>query len=146
VESSRIDEGGMQGFVASHDGYASRFGIIHERMITLRDGGHLLEGRDRFHKPDGGKPRDRDDAVSVRFHVHPDLEVLRDDHDRIALSAGNGEAWVFSCDTVSPVIEESIFFAGLTGPRRTLQIVLAFRASQTDAVRWRFTRTVLGRG
>lgn len=144
VESRRIDERGMQGFVAHHDGYVPAFGLVHERMLILADDGATLVGRDRFFRPDGGKPRFQKDHVAVRFHIHPGIEILRDDHDRIALSTTGAETWIFSCAEAVPVIEESIYFAGLSGPRRNMQIVLSFQASETDVVRWRFKRMAIG--
>ena len=39
------------------------------------------------------------------------------------------------------MVEDSIFFAGLSGPRKSRQIVLAFKASEVQEVRWRMTRT-----
>ena len=42
---------------------------------------------------------------------------------------------------VAPEVEESIFFAGLGGPRRSRQIVLAFKASEVSEVHWQLTRT-----
>src|SRR5690606_12167090 len=44
----RTDAEGRQGFIASHDGYPSRFGLIHERQLTLSAGGSVLEGIGRF--------------------------------------------------------------------------------------------------
>ena len=43
--------------------------------------------------------------------------------------------------SLDPSIEESIFFAGLSGPRKTRQIVLSFKASDINEVRWQLTRT-----
>ncbi len=140
VRSRRTDAGGTQGFVASHDGYVPLFGIVHERELSLGAEGAVLDGVDRFHRPDGSAPRDRDDAVAIRFHVHPDVILLRDKAQRLVLSAGEDNHWRFECEAVKPSVEESIFFAGLTGPRRNLQIVLHFRASQRQEVRWRFAR------
>ncbi|APH74070.1 heparinase II/III family protein [Aquibium oceanicum] len=140
VRSRRTDAAGTQGFVASHDGYVSQVGVVHERELSLGAEGAVLDGVDRFHRPDGSAPRDRDDAVAVRFHVHPDVNLLRDKAQRLVLSAGEDNHWRFECEAVKPAVEESIFFAGLTGPRRNLQIVLHFRASQNREVRWRFLR------
>lgn len=141
VESRRTDDAGRQGFVAGHDGYARRFGILHERELTLSGGGDVLAGRDRFLRPDGGPVRDggRDDVV-IRFHVHPDTDLMRDAHDRLVLTAEGADTWLFTSPDVAPEVEESIFFAGLGGPRRSRQIVLPFRASELPEVRWRFDR------
>ena len=81
------------------------------------------------------------DAVSVRFHLHPDVELFRDDRDRLVLATQQGERWTLASPDVTPAVEESVFFASLGGPRRTRQIVLSFKASALNQIRWRFTRT-----
>jgi uncharacterized heparinase superfamily protein len=48
---------------------------------------------------------------------------------------------VFTASEVVPEVEESIYFAGLGGPRRSRQIVLAFKASDLSEVHWQLTRT-----
>jgi uncharacterized heparinase superfamily protein len=142
VPCERLDTDGMQGFVASHDGYVARFGLFHERELTLSDGGNLVEGTDRFFRPGGAPARKNGpDLVTVRFHVHPDIQVYRDKKGRLVLAAGGADSWAFTCDAVTPTIEESIFFAGLAGPRRTSQIVLSFKASEMPEVGWQLTRT-----
>ena len=141
VPCERTDADGAQGFVASHDGYVSRFGLFHERELTLSEGGGLLAGRDRFLRPGGATARNNGrDFVTVRFHIHPDVELFRDDQERLVLTAPNADRWVMSCHEVVPELDESIFFAGLGGPRRTRQIVLSFKASEIREVRWQFSR------
>jgi uncharacterized heparinase superfamily protein len=144
VSCQRIDDAGRQGFVARHDGYAQRFGIVHERELILSGNGDVLTGRDRFLNSAGGALRDNDrDLVTVRFHLHPDIALFRDDHGRFVLTAPGAERWSFTCAEVMPDVEESIYFAGLGGPRRSRQIVLAFRASEVPEVRWLFMRSGL---
>src|SRR5690606_30293033 len=73
VPCRRLDGDGRQGFVASHDGYAQRFGIVHEREMTLSVRGDLLAGCDRFLPAAGRTIRDNGaDRVAIRFHLHPD--------------------------------------------------------------------------
>lgn len=142
VPSRRLDGGGMQGFVASHDGYVGRFGIVHEREMRLSDGGALLEGVDRFFQAGGERPRDNGrDLVAVRFHLHPDVALLRDERGLLVLAAPGMDAWTFEAREVEPQVEESIYFAGLGGPRRSRQIVLSFKASAAPELSWRFLRT-----
>ncbi|TIX35121.1 MAG: heparinase, partial [Mesorhizobium sp.] len=83
------------------------------------------------------------DFVTVRFHVHPDINLLQDEHDRLVLAADQGDTWVFTCTEVVPEVEESIYFAGLGGPRRSRQIVVAFKASELSEVHWQLTRTTI---
>lgn len=142
VSSERLDDGTRQGFLACHDGYAQRFGILHERELVLSANGNVLTGRDRFLPAGNGAIRSGGrDAVAIRFHIHPDASLFRDEHDRLVLAAEGGDIWVFTSPQVQPEVEESIFFAGIVGPRRSRQIVLHFQASALAEVHWQFVRT-----
>jgi uncharacterized heparinase superfamily protein len=147
VRCDRSDGKDSQGFVAVHDGYAARFGIWHERALTLTQGGDVLKGKDRFFAA-GGKPASNNgrDFVTVRFHVHPDMSLTTDKQGRLSIGARSADTWVFTASGAEPTVEESIFFAGLSGPRKTFQIVLAFKASEQPEVRWQFTRVGLAGG
>ena len=138
----RTDQPGTQGFIASHDGYVARFSLYHERELSLSDGGNVLAGIDRFLRSGGAAARNNGrDFVTVRFHLHPDVELFQDEQDRLVLTAPNADRWVIPATRSRPSIEELIYFAGLGGPRRSRQIVLAFKASEFQEVHWQLTRT-----
>jgi uncharacterized heparinase superfamily protein len=141
VRCERRDDHERQAFIAAHDGYYARFGIHHERSVALSEGGSLLSGIDRF-VVTGDKSKDGD-LVAVRFHVHPDIVVEEDQHEWFALQGPGTDRWTFTATSVEPVIEDSIFFAGLSGPRRTKQIVLAFQLAELQEVRWQFRRVAI---
>ncbi|WP_269931988.1 heparinase II/III family protein [Aminobacter sp. HY435] len=142
VPCQRIDKTGIQGFVARHDGYAHRFGLHHEREVTLSAGGNILSGFDRILSGSNGAIKnDGRDFVTVRFHVHPDVQLFRDQKDRLVLTGPDLDTWVFVSPDVAAEVEESIYFAGLGGPRRSHQIVLSFKASDISEVHWQFSRT-----
>lgn len=140
VQRQRLDSPGTKGFLASHDGYVSRFGLIHERELVLLEEGIRLRGMDRFYQPDGTQPQ-RACAAAVRFHVHPDIELYRDDEGLLILAGSGTDTWVFTCEEVQPVVEESIFFAAVAGACRSRQIVLHFDVTQVQEVNWQFVRT-----
>lgn len=142
VACRRDDKDGAHRFAASHDGYLARFGLIHERRLALSHGGDLLEGIDRVVRADGSPAAEgRGDTLAVRFHVHPEIELYRDDSGRLILAGAATDTWVFVCEDVAPVVEESIFFAGLGGPRKSRQIVLHAAAAQQPELRWQFRKT-----
>ncbi len=141
VPCQRIDDKDRQGFVARHDGYAARFGLLHERQMAMTGNGNVLSGRDRFLPVEGRAARSGQDMVAVRFHVHPDVVLARDERERLVLAAEGGDHWLFTSPEVEPEVEESIYFAGLGGPRRSRQIVLHFRAGEMPEVRWQLIRT-----
>src|SRR5262249_11480225 len=97
----------------------------------------------------GGKPAKSGerDIVAVRFHVHPDIAIEEDKQEWFILQGAGTDSWTFAVSGVEPIVEESIFFAGLSGPRKTKQIVLSFNPTQFPELRWQFRRTsVAGNG
>lgn len=145
VTCERMDSKGVHAFVASHDGYVRSFGLYHERELALSEHGNLLEGSDRFFRSGRRPPAaDSRDTVAVRFHIHPDVALYRDKEGRLVLAGDGSDTWVFTCVAVEPVVEESLFFAGLSGPRRSSQIVLHFRAAALPRIDWRLTRGQAG--
>ena len=142
VPTQRLDKPGIHGFVARHDGYAQRFGLHHERELSLSAGGSILSGCDRILRV-GKTPIKNDgrDLVTIRFHVHPDVQLFRDQKERLVLTGPDIDTWVFTSPDVASEVEESIYFAGLGGPRRSRQIVLSFKASEISEVHWQFSRT-----
>ncbi|CAN7532926.1 heparinase II/III family protein [Aminobacter sp. LjRoot7] len=142
VPTQRLDKPGIHGFVARHDGYAQRFGLHHERELSLSAGGSILSGCDRILRV-GKAPIKNDgrDLVTIRFHVHPDVQLFRDQKERLVLTGPDIDTWVFISPDVAAEVEESIYFAGLGGPCRSRQIVLSFRASEISEVHWQFSRT-----
>lgn len=147
VACDRHDVDKKQSFRAGHDGYQSRYGLIHEREIILSYDGSVIEGKDRIVRPGGAtaKAGDNDRAI-VRFHLHPDVELFRDEADRFVLTGQGADTWVFTTSVDEVLAEESLFFAGIAGPQKTSQLVLNFKASEVPEINWRLTRTAIGKG
>lgn len=140
VHCTRMDSPGVHAFVARHDGYVARFGLYHEREMALSAEGNVLEGTDRIFRKGGEVPKANGrDAVTVRFHLHPDVALFENGRGHLVLDS-DGERWEFSCEELAPQVEESLFFAGLGGPRRSRQIVLNYAASDHPEIHWRLVR------
>lgn len=120
IETRRIDTEKGTTVIASHDGYASRFAVRHEREITLSPQGLALTGADRLIPI-----HERKSAVgfAIRFHVHPDVRVSTAQSGDVLLKTPSGEGWRVRAS--APItIEESIYLGGDT-VRRTEQLVIA---------------------
>jgi uncharacterized heparinase superfamily protein len=124
--------------LASHDGYAREFGVVHTRLIRLGADGRALDGEDSFTPANGNAfPARPPDEYAIRFHLHPSVKASRlADGRGVILLLPDREVWTFATygDTVE--IEESVFLAGPDGPRRAAQIVIYGHARKTPAVRW----------
>lgn len=138
VAVAREDRPGAVILRAAHDGYAQRFGILHERTIVLADDGTRLEGEDAFISADGHRPlRAARDKFAVRFHVHPTVKATRlSDGCGAMLMASDKDVWRFIVHDGRVELEDSVYLAGAEGPRRTVQLVIYGHARNTERVVW----------
>lgn len=145
VPVNRQDSDDVQSFSASHDGYASNAGLAHQRQIALRHAGSVIAGRDSFVTPAGQPLRPGSKVgIDIRFHVHPKVRLAVNAEGLIELTANRDDTWVFTCTEIAPHTEDSVFFAGISGPQKTKMIVLQFATADHPEVNWQFTRTKLG--
>jgi uncharacterized heparinase superfamily protein len=122
VESERRETPHGWRVEAYHDFYLAKFGIRHQRELTLSRQGTKLTGCDRLLR---SRERSRRGTVpfAVRFHIHPDVRISPSHRGDILLKLPNGEGWRFRHGgDVS--VEESVY-VGHGGVRRTGQLVLA---------------------
>src|SRR6186997_2472491 len=124
----------------SHDGYATRFGVIHQRMLRLSPDGRRLDGEDVFAPANGDSlPARRGDNFAVRFHLHPLVKASRhSDGHGVMLVLPSKEVWTFDAYEERVELEESVYLAGPDGPRRSVQIVIHGRARDVSRVQWTF--------
>jgi len=131
---------------ATHDGYASRFGLLHQRSWRLSADGTRLDGEDVFFTEDGEPvPLDAPDTFVIRFHLHPNVKASRrTDGSSVLLVLPSRESWLFSAPNMEVEVEESVFLSATDGPRRTSQIVIADEVRALPRVVWTFIRAPQG--
>lgn len=137
VDVERRDQASGQSLTIEHDGYAPRFGLLHQRRLALRHDGRRLDGVDaiRAARPAGRIERQ---PFAVRFHMHPYVRLrrVRDGHAVLCVLP-DGARWLFETTALAH-IEESIFFAAPDGPRACAQIVIAGETQSGVEVAWSF--------
>lgn len=126
VELSRDETAGICRIEASHDGYARRFGLIHERRLTLSPDGKQLDGEDRLVVATSKKRRGDLIPFAVRFHLAPAIEVTATaDGQGALLRIRGGSVWRFRCRGGQLGVEDSLWVDGQAQPHATLQLVVA---------------------
>ncbi len=94
---------------ASHDGYASRFGLIHRRILILRDDGSELRGEDLLVPAKGRGGRGKV-SFAVRFHIGPGIEArLTENRQGAGLALPDGSYWQFVSSGGEVSIEDSLW-------------------------------------
>ena len=109
---------------ASHDGYAARYGLVHRRILILRDDGTELRGEDLL-VPNGRKGKRGKVGYAIRFHLGPDIEVgLAEDGQGVGLALPDGSYWQFRSGSGEVTVEESIWADGQGRPVPVQQLVV----------------------
>ncbi len=109
---------------ASHDGYASRFGLIHRRILILRDDGTELRGEDLL-VPAKGKGARGKVGFAIRWHVGPGIEIgLSENRQGAGLALPDGSYWQFISSGGELAVEDSIWADKHGRPVAIQQLVL----------------------
>lgn len=116
---------------ASHDGYAARFGLIHRRVLILREDGSELRGEDLL-VPAGKKGKRGKIGFAIRFHIGPGIELgLSEDKRGAGLALPDGSYWQFRLPGAQDgeaegelAIEESMWVDGQGQPHPIQQLVI----------------------
>jgi len=115
---------------ASHDGYAGRLGLIHRRILMLRDDGTELRGEDLL-VPARGKAKRGKVPYAVRFHLGPGVEVTPTaGGSGASLVLPDGSYWQFVAKSETLEIDESLWVDGEGRPHPVQQLVLQGMASR----------------
>jgi uncharacterized heparinase superfamily protein len=109
---------------ASHDGYASRFGLTHRRILILRDDGTELRGEDLL-VPAGRRAKRGKIPYAIRFHLGPGIEATLTESKRgVHLALPDGSYWQFLSVGGEVGIDESLWVDGEGRPHAVHQLVI----------------------
>jgi uncharacterized heparinase superfamily protein len=134
VPCQRQEEEGSQWIAASHDGYRSRFGLVHSRQLFLSADGDDLRGEDRLEGRAG-------ESFTIRFHLHPGVQVsMLEGGGAALLRLAGGAGWRLRAQGAQLGLAESVYL-GAGEIRKTQQVVLSGHVgSQGALVRWAIRR------
>ncbi len=138
VKRETLTEGAL--LDVSHDGYAQRFGLLHERRIALKADGAQLVGEDRLAAAASAAPA-APETFALRFHLHPSVVAQRAGEDTaVVIDLADGQRWMFDAGGLPVQLEESVFFASPEGARACQQIVVSGKAEPGVEVQWALSR------
>lgn len=120
---------------ASHDGYASRYALVHRRILALSADGLELRGEDVL-EPSGKRGKRGKVGFAIRFHLGPGIEAgLSQDKRGAGLSLPDGSYWQMrlggDIGDAELAIEESLWVDGDGRPHGTSQLVIEGLASRS---------------
>jgi uncharacterized heparinase superfamily protein len=137
VMSALEEANGDLVWTASHNGYLGRFGIIHHRKMTLSASGAAIRGIDRLTGDETPLRLKSDLPYAIHFHLHPEITCrLLSSPGEAEIVTPEGQVWRFFSSGAALSIEEGIYFADSSGPRRALQFVLRGTTYGDTEVSW----------
>ena len=138
VTASLLEVDGEVRLVAEHDGYLSRFGLIHERRLTLSRDGRSLTGTDLLRPPHGALRLARDVPLAVHFHMSIEATARTDqDGGGVVIEPESGPAWRLTARGGRLAIEAAVDFAQSQGPSPARQAVIRAATPGETTISWR---------
>jgi uncharacterized heparinase superfamily protein len=129
LDGDAVDKGGKGAratrLEASHNGYAARYGLVHRRILILRDDGRELRGEDLL-VPSGRKGKRGKVAFAIRFHLGSGIEVgLSEDGQGVGIALADGSYWQFRAAGGEVSVEDSLWIDGQGRPVPVQQLVVS---------------------
>ncbi len=91
---------------SSHDGYLSRYGVIHERNIQFYCDKNIILGKDKLIKKKNFKVTN----LEIRFHLLPNIKVTKIQDNKSVLIELENSGWKFICTDGLVGVETGLYF------------------------------------
>ena len=91
---------------ASHDGYNKKYNTIHERDIEFYPEQFKFVGTDKIII----KKNNSNIKFDIRFHLEPNIKLMKTQDNKAILIELDDEGWKFSCDNYDINIDNGLYF------------------------------------
>ncbi len=91
---------------AAHDGYIKKYNSIHERNIEFYPEQMMFVGTDKIIK----RKTNHNYKFEIRFHLEPNIKVMKTQDNKSILIELNEEGWRFTCENYEFNIDNGLYF------------------------------------
>ena len=91
---------------ACHDGYLKNYNSIHERNIEFYPKQMTFVGNDKILK----KKIDKNYKFEIRFHLQPNIKLMKTQDNKSILIELDDEGWKFTCNNYEINIDNGLYF------------------------------------
>ena len=118
---------------ASHDGYLGKYNSIHEREIEFFPGQMTFVGKDIITK----KKTNHNYKFDIRFHVEPNVKLMKTQDKKTILIELQDEGWKFSCENYEINIDNGLYFGNKNSYTQNQNIFISgISNNQIDKIKW----------
>ena len=118
---------------ASHDGYLKKYYTVHEREIEFYPHQMKFIGLDKMIK----KKTNHNYKFDIRFHVEPNVKLMKTQDNKTILIELDNEGWKFTCENYEINIDNGLYFG-----KKNLYIenqnifITGISNKQTESIKW----------
>ncbi len=117
----------------SHDGYLNKYNSIHEREIEFYPKQMKFIGFDKIIK----KKTNNNYKFDIRFHLEPNIKLMKTQDNKTILIELNGEGWKFTCDNYNINIDNGLYFGNKNLFTENQNIfITGISNNQTENIKW----------
>ena len=121
----------------SHDGYLSRYGIIHERNLEFNTSKNILIGKDKLIKKKNFKVTN----FEIRFHLLPNIKVTRLQDNKSVLIELENSGWRFFSNDGMIGVETGLYFGDKNNYIENQNIFISgITQSNEQLIKWQISK------
>ncbi len=122
---------------AAHDGYLKRYGVIHEREIEFYPEQIKFIGHDKIIC----KSNIKNLKFEIRFHLEPNIKIMKTQNNKSILIELDGEGWRFSSDNNNMNIDNGLYFGKKDSFVDNQNIVISGMTNdKNQTIKWEITK------
>tara|TARA_B100000401_G_C52805702_1_gene721025 strand:- start:859 stop:2487 length:1629 start_codon:yes stop_codon:yes gene_type:complete len=130
---SIINEKDFWSIKGSHDGYLSKYGVIHERTIEFYPEKNKIIGKDKFLKKNNFKSSN----FEIRFHLMPNTKVTKTQDNKSVLIELENSGWRFFSNLGHIGIETGLYFGNKNKYKENQNIYISgITQNEDQTVEW----------
>ena len=121
---------------ASHDGYKKKYKTIHEREIEFFPEQSTFVGIDKIIKK-----INKNYKFDIRFHVEPDVKLMKTQDNKSILIQLENEGWKFTCDNFDINIDNGLYFGNKNSYTNNQNIFISgISNNQIENIKWKIEK------
>ena len=122
---------------AAHDGYYKKYNIIHERKIEYFPEQFKFKGTDLILN----KKKNYNVKFDIRFHLEPDIKLMKTLDNKAILIELDDEGWKFTCNNYEINIDNGLYFGNKNSYTQNQNIfVSGITNGQNENIIWQLSK------
>jgi len=137
IKKNIVFENNFWKIASAHDGYLKQYGIIHDREIEFYPEQVKFIGYDTIIS----KNKIKDLKFEIRFHLEPNIKIMKTQDNRTILIDLDGEGWKFSSNGNNINIDNGLYFGKKNSFTNNQNISISGMTNdENQTIKWQLTK------